>query len=508
MRTGCLRRISLTVAVVCLSASAFCLSGEQPKVVQPNVLAGTWYPEKAGELRSKTQAMLDDADLLPDMKVSALILPHAGYEYSGQTAACGVKAVGGEYNRVIIIGPSHYVTMVDTLSVPDVTHYATPLGEVPLDIEFIRRLKKNALFKTEPRAHQREHSVQIQLPLLQRWLAEFKLVPIVTGQCSPAVIEKAAKTLKELADERTVIIASSDFTHYGPNYGYVPFKEDVPKKIEELDMGAYRHIAALDAKGFIEYKEKTGATICGYVPVAVLLSMLEKGYTARVVKYTTSGRITGDFTNSVSYFAIAFRDERQAVQTGRPEEPVIELTAAEKDALLKLARRSLIYFLDNNKVPTAQDLNFEPSAAMKKTGAAFVTLKREGMLRGCIGHTLPIGPLYESVIQNAINAGVNDWRFMPVTKEEMGLLDVEISALSEPVRVFSYKDIRIGIDGVIFKKEGKAAVFLPQVARENNWNREIMLKNLSLKAGLDANAWREGGEYQIFQALVFSEEEK
>jgi len=509
MKSQCCKVNIVTVMLICLLASTvgFSASAEK-KVVQPNALVGKWYPAQGGTLRSQVVQMFDNADLLPDEQICAVILPHAGYEYSGQTAACGVKAVGGKYERVIIIGPSHYVNMPETLSVPDVTHYVTPNGEVPLDVEFIKQLKKNKIFKTVPDAHQREHSVQIHLPLLQYWVREFKLVPIVTGSCSLETIKKAAKAIGSLADEHTLIIASSDFTHYGPNYGYVPFKENVPKKIEQLDMAAYRHIAALDAKGFVEYREKTGATICGYVPVAIVISMQNAAVKGKLLKYATSGSIAGDYTNSVSYLAVAFQDNRRATKGIKREEPVIKLTAKEKKALLKLARESLTYYLDNNKIPTAKNLNFKPSSAMKKIGAAFVTLKIGDSLRGCIGDLVPEGPLYESVIENVVNAAVNDWRFMPVAKEELQSIYIEISALSEPTRVPTYNDIRIGIDGVIYKNQGKSAVFLPQVARENNWNREIMLKNLALKAGLHARAWKEGGQFYIFQALVFSEEQK
>jgi len=273
-------------------------------------------------------------------------------------------------------------------------------------------------------------------------------------------------------------------------------------------MKAYELISKLDVRAFLEYKEKTSVTICGYVPIAILLSILDEHSKAELLNYTTSGELTGDFTNSVSYLAVAFYAQKPSQTKPVQTKPLIKLTDEEKQKLLLLARKSLAYYLENNKIPTASELDIELTDAMKKTGAAFVTIKRDNQLRGCIGHTLPITTLYKSVIQNSINAGVNDWRFMPVGKDEMDLVSFEISALSEPVRVESPNDIRIGIDGVIFKKYGKSSVFLPQVARERNWDLKLMLKNLSLKAGLAAEDWQQGGEFYIFQALIFSEKQK
>ena len=481
---------------------------KKKKVVLPSMLAGKWYPADTDTLRGQIEQLFAKADVQPKDNVVALILPHAGYQYSGQTAAFGVKAAGRKYRRIVVIGPSHYVNMPETLSVPDAAAYMSPLGEVPIDVEFIKKLRKNKIFKSIPLAHRQEHSVQIQLPLLQYGLKDFELVPIVAGVCSPETIAKAARVLKDLVDDRTLVVASSDFTHFGLRYGYAPFDENIPEQIKKLDMGAYENIARLDGRGFLEYKQKTGATICGYVPIAVLLSMLAKDTKAELVNYSTSGKLTGDFTNSVSYLSVAFYRSGREKAPARPMEPHIELSDVEKKQLLMLARRSLIYFLEKKQIPTAAELNFELTDAMKKIGAAFVTLKRDNQLRGCIGHTLPQGPLYESVIQNAINAGINDWRFTAVTRDEMDLIDFEISALSEPVKVASPNDIRIGTDGVIFKKAGKSSVFLPQVAREQRWDLPLMLKNLSLKAGLSADDWKEGGEFFIFQALVFSEEKK
>jgi len=276
------------------------------KVVLRSSLAGRWYPADTKTLSKQIEGFFQKAEVKPINNVIAFILPHAGYQFSGQTAALTLKTTDKKYKRIVIIGPSHRVAMEEALSVPRVTHYETPLGQIPLDVKFIEKLLEYSMFQNVPQTHKYEHSVQIELPLLQYTQKDFKLVPIVAGTCSSKTISKAAAILKSLVDKETLVIASSDFVHYGRNYGYVPFTENIPEQIEELDMGAYKHIARLDSKGFLEYKRRTGATICGYIPVAILLSMLDKPIEAELINYTTSGQLTGDFTNSVSYLSVAF----------------------------------------------------------------------------------------------------------------------------------------------------------------------------------------------------------
>ncbi len=480
---------------------------ELPKIVLRSSLAGTWYSADAEALSKQIESFFQKAQVKPINNVIALILPHAGYRYSGQTAVCGLKTTDKKYKRIIVIGPSHRIPMEEILSVPRVTHYETPLGQVPLDVEFINKLLKYSLFQNVPQAHKNEHSVQIEIPLLQYSQKDFKLVPIVAGSCSLQTIAKAGNILKSLVDAETLIIISSDFVHFGSNFGYAPFKENIPEQIKELDMGAYEYIAGLDAKGFLEYKYNTGATICGYVPIAILLSMLNEPAKAELIKYATSGELTNDFTNSVSYLSVAFSGSWQSRQEIEPQanNPELELTEDDKKQLLALANKTIIYALRTRRVPQASELGVSISDAMKCPRAAFVTLKKHSQLRGCIGDIFPQRPLYKSVIRNAINACVNDRRFLPVTEEECNDITIEISALTAPEPVASSNEIRIGIDGVVLSKDGHSAIYLPQVAPEYGWDVNQMLTQLSLKAQLPADAWKEGASFLVFQADVFGE---
>jgi len=491
---------------------------EPAKVVFRSALAGRWYSADAQTLRKQIDGFYQKADVKPIDNVIAFILPHAGYRYSGQIAVMGLKKTAAKYKRIVVIGPTHSMPMEEILSVPRVTHYETLLGEIPLDVEFINKLLEHPLFRSVPQAHADEHSVQIELPLLQHTQKDFKLVPIVAGRCSLETVKKAGAILKGLVDEQTLVVASSDFVHYGPNFNYIPFTDNIPEGIKKLDMGAYEHIARLDSKGFLEYKNKTGATICGYIPVAILLSMMDKPVKAELVKYATSGEMTGDFTSSVSYLSVVFTGAWQDSPEIKPQVRGGELTEKDKRELLTLARKTIDYGLRNQRVPEASELGVTISEAMKRPRAAFVTLKKISVLkkddeaepqkilrlRGCIGDIFPQRPLYKSVLMNAIYAAFSDRRFTPLQKDEFDDIVIEISALTAP-KPARLNQIRIGIDGVVLRKEGKSAVFLPQVAPEQGWDLEQTLTHLSQKAGLPEDAWKEGASFLVFEGDVFGE---
>ena len=486
---------------------------EVKNVLRSQLAEMGWYTSDANALDRQIEDLFQKAQAQPIDNVIGLILPHAGYAYSGQTAAAGIKTTNKTYKRIIVMGATHRLPMEEILSVPRATHYQTPLGEIPLDVELIDKLLEYSIFCHVPQAHEygpggQEHSVQIQLPLLQHRQRDFKLVPIVAGQCSPETVARAAAILKSLVDGQTLVVASSDFVHYGPNYGYVPFKDNIPEQIKKLDMGAYEYIAQLDGRGFLEYRRRTGATICGSVPVAILLSMQSKPTEVHFVQYATSGELTGDYTNSVSYLSVAFSGTWGDPSEVTPDANNTELTEQDKEQLLALARKTMVYALENRRVPEASDLGITPSAAMQSPRAAFVTLKKHAQLRGCIGDIFPQRPLYKSVILNAIHACVNDRRFPPVSQDECAHITIEISALTAPAPVGSPEEIRIGTDGVVLNKDGHSAVFLPQVAPEQGWDLDQTLTHLSQKAGLPADGWKDGASFLVFQADVFGENEK
>lgn len=505
-----MRNISVFIAAALLMTGLTHTSA-QSKDVFSSTLAGRWYTADSNELKKEVRQLFEvKTDVKPAKDIIALILPHAGYQYSGRTAAMGIKSLGRQYKRIIIIGPSHYAAMADTLSIPKETVYKTPLGEVDIDTDFVKKLLGYPQFQIVDAANKNEHSTQIEVPLLQFAHKDFKIVLIVAGRLSQEAILQAASILNSLIDKDTLVIASSDFVHYGPNYGYVPFTEDISEQLKKIDMGAYKYIEQLDSSAFLQYVNETGATICGEIPIAILLSMVDKSTKVHLINYTTSGQITGDFTNSVSYLAVSFCG--QWLPSAKPAEPQPTtpkdesgLTQEDKKILLELARKSIVHFLDNHQLPDIPDENL--SSRLKVSRAAFVTLNVNHQLRGCIGDIFPRQPLYKSVIANAVNAAVNDRRFYPVSSNELKDITIEISALTVPKSIDSYEQIRVGTDGVVLQKDGYSAVFLPQVAPEQKWDREQMLEHLSRKAGLPADAWKQGASFLTFQADVFGESE-
>jgi AmmeMemoRadiSam system protein B/AmmeMemoRadiSam system protein A len=466
-------------------------------------LAGVWYTEDPKRLAREIDVYLDAVDRRIGKDIMAVLLPHAGYRYSGMVAANGVKQVAGrEFSRVIVIGPSHRMALMDSASMPDVDAIETPLGRIDLDRPFMEKLWKSDRFRSHLDAHASEHSVQIELPFLQRALRGFKLVPIVCGELCEASARQIARTLRENMDSQTLVVISSDFTHYGRGFSYMPFKHDIQGNLEALDMGAFRLIEERNLKGFLEYVRNTGATICGRSPIAILLAMLPDDAGIHLLKYDTSGNLTGDWSHCVSYVSAAITGRwPEACDDGLHCERRHDLTESDKEALLRLARHSIVRRLRKNEPDSAPEI----TAPMQEIMGAFVTLHKGGQLRGCIGEIFPRRELYEAVREQAVNAAFHDPRFPRLHEKELEDIDIEISALTVPHRVNSYSDIEIGRHGVVLYKGSHSAVFLPQVALEQGWDLAETLTHLAMKAGLAPDVWHDGCEFHVFEAIVFGE---
>jgi hypothetical protein len=469
-------------------------------------LAGTWYPADPQELGEYVDKLLDAVKPeQPEMSIRALIVPHAGYPFSGSTAAkVFARVQGREYKRVILLAPSHH-SGFRGLSIADVEAYQTPLGDVSLDTPAVAELRKSGLVVSDPTAHIREHSIEIELPFLQRTLKPgWQLVPILVGQMEREDYRKAADLLRPLADADTLILVSSDFTHFGPRFGYIPFpvNAETPQKIQSLDDGAIEQIIKRDATGFLDYQERTGITICGYRPLALLLTLLPPDARIRQIAYATSGELTGDWGNSVSYVGMLVTSPTPISGDRLDEkEAGAEIDKADLLALHRLAvlgvQMAVLGPSDARSADIRKIVEGLPERLEEPSGA-FVTLKEDGQLRGCIGYILPRKPLYEAVLENGFNAARKDPRFMPVRTDELGNLEVEVSVLSKPRPIDSYDQFRVGEQGVILSKDGHQAVFLPEVASEQGWTREDTLSHLAQKAGLPPDAWRDGASFEVF----------
>lgn len=486
-----------------LAAAPAEVSGDEPEPagkVHPCAGAGRWFPDGKAALAKVVDAYLDVAKPAIPEPPLGLIVPHAGYRFSGACAGRAYAALKGRaYDRVILIGLSHRHPLRKA-SVLRVDAYETPLGRVPVDLAACDALLASPVVTEQPACHRVEWSCENQLPFLQRALDDFRVVELLVGDLTDADRAALADVVRGLIDEKTLLVVSSDFTHFGPNYRYVPFQKNVRRNLKRLNAEAVHALCRADLQAWDRHLEETHDTICGRNGIGLLLKTVEPFGDLRAARVAMdmSGEMTGDWTNSVTYTSLVF---------WRSEEG---LSAAERQTLLRLAREAVTHFLETGKAPdlAADDAALTP--ALKARRAAFVTLKNAGRLRGCIGHIQGVEPLCRSVVRNACNA-CQDYRFRsnPITKEEAGDLAIEISVLSPTSPVGDINDIVIGRDGLIMERGRRRGVFLPQVPIEQGWDRLDYLINLCGKSGLPTGAWRDPQTTLYrFTAQVFREKKK
>lgn len=483
---------------------------------------GRWFPADPGQLREMMDKFLADAKKEKiDGRIVALISPHAGYVFSGPVAAYGYKQLQGlKFDTVVVVGFSHGMYDPD-IAVYEKGSFRTPLGDIPIDEKTTAALiAASPRIKNKPSLFSGEHSLDNQLPFLQRTLTGFKLVPILFGIQTPENITALADALAGvLKGKNVLLVASTDMSHF--------WEQDEAKKLDAEVLGRVR---ALDPDGIAKLMadDPSGRRLCGYGAVqAVMRAAVKLGAgEAKVLKYATSQDTYGTTgAGVVGYTSVALvakgeknvtADEKSGAAAPAPagaagKESVMtrpgfeegELDAASMKELLKIARESLETYIRTDK---RADIKSDNPALRKKRGV-FVTLEIGGELRGCMGHFEQDTPLYEIVARQAVVSAVQDPRFPPVRLEELSKIDIEISVLSPPQDVASYKDIIVGKHGVILRRGYNGATFLPQVAPEQGWDRDTMLSHLAMKAGLPSDAWKEGCAFQVYTAQVFGEKE-
>jgi len=408
---------------------------------------------------------------------------------------------------VVILGTNHTSPRFSRIGLYPGDGFATPLGVSRVDRSVMETLQA-ACPDCVPNAsvHEQEHSVEVQVPFIQVLFPDAKIVPVVVGAPDAALCERFGQALgRALSGKKALIVASSDLSHY-PSYEDartvdLPILDAIPT----LDLSRVQK-SVQDAMGRGVANLHTGA--CGEGPImaamAAARAMGARG--GKVISYANSGDIAiGDRSRVVGYGAVALTADpppaasvtKAAAGTGGELQPV------DKKALLAFARKTIARYLATETVPLARGF----SSAVQEYRGVFVTLKKYGNLRGCIGRLIPEAPLGQLVGAMAIQSAFNDHRFRPVTAGELKDIEIEISVLTPMKPVPRAEDIVVGRDGVLLQKGRAGAVFLPQVATEQGWSREEMLDQLCLKAGLPEGSWRKGAEFQIFQAIVFHESE-
>ncbi len=495
--------------------------------------AGTWYEADSKKLRSQLSNYLSRAkeslqqkpiesgfisNFAPSSPLLAIVSPHAGYMFSGQTADFAYEqAKQQKPKRIFLLGPSHYVGF-DGAVLPTENVFATPLGDLIVDKDVVQELSDFPLFRQSSEVHRREHSLEMQLPFIRETFGDVKIVPIIVGSLSDEMdVQLMAQILRRYLRQDDLIVVSSDFTHFGPRYDYEPFNSDLRDNLRKLDGEAFEHLSNHDLSGFLQFKQRTNDTICGFYPCAVLAAMLPDDSFGSLLRYGTSqDAIAEDDRNSVSYLALAFSNSsKQGWQEADENGSDTKFTDSDKENLLKLARLTLEQFVRNGQRPSDDDVQFAISDFTKKKMGAFVTLYKidplepnHKELRGCIGYIWPVKPLVQTVMDNTVGSSSRDYRFQPIIQAELPDIEIDINVLTAPRRVRSHNDIVVGQHGVVMYKDGKQSVFLPSVATEFGWDRAELLTQLSLKAGLPGDAWKQGARFDVFQSQSISERNK
>ena len=495
------------------------------RVIGPAV-AGMFYPRHEADLAKQVDQMLAEAKSQDMERLRALVCPHAGYEFSGKIAASGYKQLEGRKIRtVVILGPSH-TSLFRAAAVADADAVATPLGRIPISAK-AAELAKLKPFDRHPKCEVHrpqwwqnapqelpafgeetpftwEHSVENQYPFLQRVLKDFEVVPVVFGQIDP---EEAATALLKVLDDDTLLVASSDLTHYLPY--------DVARTLDTTTLQAVCSLSTdwLEEEEAAVESQAHISLACGKDPILTVMHVArQKGWKAKLLDYRNSGDTAGHKEAVVGYAAVAFYEPaknspRPPVEPGRmgvgqgvrADGKPSEFTADQRKFLLEVARKSVTAAAHGEGPPQPDTKNLAEKLAQPR--ACFVTLKKDHQLRGCVGTVFPRRPLCEAVIQAGRSAAVEDHRFPPVKPEELEQIEIEVSVLTLPSRLkFNSPDellakLRPGVDGVVLRVGGNQGLFLPQVWEQLPDKEQFLSRLAEEKAGLDPAAWkRQRGE--------------
>lgn len=461
--------------------------------------AGSWYPGGAAELEQLVARLFAASEERTGRFVApaplGFVVPHAGLVYSGTVAAAAWRHIcAAQPPRVVVIGFSHRGGPRGCW-LPDVSGYHTPIGDIAVDRESVARLAATGAFSITQEAALCDHSVEIQLPLLAYAAPRAKCVPVYVSRLSCDERRAAARALADLARDGAVLVASSDFTHYGRAFNFTPFPADewAGDRIRELDESAIEAAGSLRSAMFIESVCASGATVCGVEPIALLLdalSELEDGgeVFAETLDYQASGEITGDYAHSVSYAALGFFPHRS-----------FEIGCEDGALLLESARATLErYLATGERVPVAARC----TAGTDRRATAFVTLHSGGELRGCVGRRAAGQPLAKTVPELALSAALDDSRFEPVARGEANL-DVEISVLTPLKLVPGREAFRVNEHGALLEAGHCRGLLLPQVAAERNWTSQQFFEALARKSGAPASVYdSRDARLSVFRAQI------
>ncbi len=475
-----------------------CKGQTREPVVRPATQANRFYTGDSLELSEEVDSFLTlHSRNRAYQNVAALIVPHAGYYFSGNVAASAYMTLDTQkkYKRIFLLGPSHHEWLDGASVNSEADYYATPLGQVKVDREMVQQLlDADSVFTYKRAAHDREHCLEVQLPFLQRRYEEVpSIVPIIISTNDYHKLKRIAEVLKPYFTDDNLFVISSDFSHY-PTYdaacevdartGKAIETGNVEEFIKTIESNAQRDIPNL------------ATSACGAFAIITLMMMLDDNYSVKHIMYQNSGDIDNhDHSRVVGYHSFAIlRNGQQQTNTD------FRLSDEDKRMLKDIALQSITDSLDGKRINSSL---YTQNATLKQQCGAFVSLHKHGRLRGCIGHFGEDYPLHEIVAEMARAAAFEDPRFMPVTKDELDDIDIEISVLTPMRRIKSLDEFELRRHGIYIKKGHRSGTFLPQVADEVNWTKEEFVGHCSQdKAGLGWDGWRDA-ELYVYEAIVF-----
>ncbi|MEI6124887.1 MAG: AmmeMemoRadiSam system protein B [Bacteroidota bacterium] len=467
---------------------------------RPAAVAGQFYAGDSLTLLGDLKNLFAKALPCQSTQVLAIIAPHAGYVFSGTVAASSFNQIDAEkeYMDIFVIGSSHS-EYFDGAAVYFSGNFVTPLGVVEVDTALGHHLvNTNRVFKNYNVVHAKEHSIEVQLPFLQYHIKKpFRIVPILLGTDDAAVCAEIAQALAPYLNANNLFVISTDFSHY-PNYANAV-------KVDKLSAEAVLSNSAEALLKTLRTNAKLGlpnlaTSMCGWTSVLTLLRMSEKMPNMRytLLQYKNSGDtpVYGDSARVVGYNAMVLTQTSAA-------ETEFALSETDKTQLLQIARNTLTAYVKTGNTPTLDTTQL--SAACKLHCGAFVTLRKNGELRGCIGQFVAEKPLYGIVQDMCKAAATTDPRFARVSPEELPRIVLEISVLSPLRKIQSIDEIELGKYGIYIKKGSQTGTFLPQVATETGWTKTEFLSHCAQdKAGLGWNGWKDADIY-VYTAIVFEE---
>jgi AmmeMemoRadiSam system protein B/AmmeMemoRadiSam system protein A len=480
-------------------------NGDENKLInRMPAVAGKFYESDSTKLLEDLKSLFSKAKLkIINDHVLAVISPHAGYVYSGIVAASSFNQIdtNQKIDNIFLIGSSHTQTF-EGASIYSIGHYITPLGKVEVNIELAKKLiKENPVFSGPSSAHIYDHVLEVQLPFLQYKLSKpFKIVPIIIGTNNKNSIRLIAKALEPYFNENNLFVISADFSHYPEYETAYKIDNQTAKAIEKNSTDIFlQSLSDTENKGISDL----ATPLCSWTSVLTLLYITEKqkDITIKQIEYKNSGDSPyGDKDRVVGYNSIVVSAPLVKIQTKE-----YTLNENEKKELLNIARNTLTEYLSTGQRPKIDISSLSDN--LNKPCGAFVTLHNKGELRGCIGQFEPKEPLYKVVVEMAIAAATQDYRFPKVTFSELKDIDIEISVLTPLKKINSIDEIELGRHGIYIKKGYSSGTFLPQVATSTGWTKEEFLGHCSRdKAGIGWDGWKSADIF-TYEAIVFSENE-